>query len=248
MQLDASGWPPCDNVLYIDWPQALGRLRSQSEADTMLWVLQVDGLHQVPADLRQALFDAKSNVWVLVLLPFVRQSEAASWLDAGADRCVLWPCQTELLSAQLRALDRRSRAHEYGVSQFASVSFDHATMTLFCGEHRIALTQREAQVMSLLMQRVGKMVSNNEVLLHMAKGQSCVLRPAAVQLYVHRINKKIEPYGLHVNCVKLLGYRLSVKPKDLPTELSKVWAQAAVSAHRPFASYEAHAHAPWGYR
>jgi hypothetical protein len=120
-------------------------------------------------------------------------------------------------------------------------------MTLLCNEHRIALTQREAQVMSLLMQRVGKMVSINEVLLHMAKGASCVLRPAAVQLYVHRINRKIEPYGLHVNCVKLLGYRLIVKPKASPSELSTVWGPYAVSAHRPFANYQVHAPTPWGH-
>jgi len=213
----------------------------------VLWVLQVDAPQQVSADLRQALVDAKPDTWVLVLLPWDRRSEVAEWLDAGADRCLPWPSQPVLLSAQLRALDRRSRAHEVGMSQFGSLGFDHATMTLMCNEHRIALTQREAQVMSLLMQRVGKMVSNPEILLHMAKGQSCVLRPAAVQLYVHRINRKIEPYGLHVHCVKLLGYRLSVKPKALPTQLSPVWGQAAVSAHRPFASYQAHARGPWGH-
>jgi len=247
LQLDGIAWPPCDKVLHIHWSQALSRLRCGSDTDTVLWVLQVDGLQQVSADLRQALFDAKANVWVLVLLPFDRRSELAEWLDAGADRCVLWPCQNVLLSAQLRSLDRRSRAHDHSVSQFGSLCFDHATMTLLCNDHRIALTQREAQVMSLLMQRVGKMVSNNEVLLHIAKGESCVLRPAAVQLYMHRINRKIEPYGLHVHCVKLLGYRLSVKPPALPAELSTVWGPAAVSAHRPFASDEAHAPTPWGH-
>jgi DNA-binding response OmpR family regulator len=249
LQQGANAWPRFDKVEHIDWPQAIGRLRSQSAPNNTIWVLQVGGLNCSPAGLRQGLLEAKMKVWVVVLLPFDRCSEIVEWLNAGADRCVALPCQPALLAALLRSLHRRSFALDCGISQFASLSFDHAAMTLFCNEHRVALTQREAQVMSVLMQRVGKIVSNQEISLHMAHGESCVLRPAAVQLYVHRINRKIEPYGLHVHCVKQVGYGLAVKPQRMPNELSTVWGCAAVSAHRPFPSLaahdNAHAHAPW---
>ena len=248
LQQGSLAWPRFDKVEHIDWPQSLVRLRSQSAANNTIWVLKVGGLNCSPARLRQGLLQAKIKVWVVVLLPFDRQSETADWLDAGADRCVAWPCHPALLAAQLRALHRRSFALDCGTSQFASLSFDHAAMTLFCNEHRVALTQREAQVMSVLMQHIGKMVSNHEISLHMAQGKFCTLRPAAVQLYVHRINRKIEPYGLHVNCVKQVGYGLTVKPALMPNELSNVWGCAAVSAHRPFPSHTEHANAPWVYR
>jgi len=249
LQQGPNAWPRFDKVEHIDWPQVSGRLRSQSAANNTIWVLQMGGLNCSPALLRHVLLQAKMKVWVVVLLPCDRQSEIVEWLDAGADRCEVWPCQPALLAAVLRSLHRRSFALDCGISQFASLSFDHAAMTLFCNEHRVALTQREAQVMSVLMQRVGKIVSNQEISLHMAHGESCVLRPAAVQLYVHRINRKIEPYGLHVHCVKQVGYGLAVKPQPMPNELSTVWGCAAVSAHRPFPSLAAHdntlAHAPW---
>ena len=249
LQQGPDAWPRFDKVEHIDWPQALGRLRSQSATNNAIWVLQVDGLDHSPAGLRQCLLEAKLKVWVVVLLPFDRRSETVEWLDAGADRCVALPCQPALLAALLRSLHRRSFALDCGISQFASLSFDHAAMTLFCDEHRVALTHREAQVMSVLMQRVGKMVSNHEISLHMAPGESCALRPAAVQLYVHRINRKIEHYGLLVNCVKQVGYGLAIKPPLMPNELSKVWGCAAVSAHRPFPSLaaqdHANAHSPW---
>ena len=245
LQQGPNAWPRFDKVEHIDWPQVSGRLRSQSAANNTIWVLQMGGLNCSPALLRHVLLQAKMKVWVVVLLPCDRQSEIVEWLDAGADRCEVWPCQPALLAAVLRSLHRRSFALDCGISQFASLSFDHAAMTLFCNEHRVALTQREAQVMSVLMQRVGKIVSNQEISLHMAHGESCVLRPAAVQLYVHRINRKIEPYGLHVHCVKQVGYGLAVKPQPMPNELSTVWGCAAVSAHRPFPSHSAHAHTTW---
>jgi two-component system OmpR family response regulator len=237
VQLGANAWPRFDKIERVDGPQALDRLRACSGAADTTWLLQWDAQGPSPSDLRQALRGVKQHVRVLVLLPIAAgHSEAVAWLDAGADRCLSWPCPPELLAAMLRALLRPIAPWASRISQFGDLRFDHEAMTLNCNEQRIALTQREAEVMSLLMRRAGKMVTNHDILLHMAKGQPCVLRPATVQLYVHRVNRKIEPSGVHVGCVKRVGYGLMVKPEAAAAELDAVWALPAVSAHRPFSN------------
>jgi DNA-binding winged helix-turn-helix (wHTH) protein len=226
-----------DLVERVDWSQALQRLAVSAPTTDTLWVVQCGVQGPCPEDLRQALRGVMRPLRVLVLPRVVHgHPQVAAWLDAGADRCLPSPCPPELLGAMLRAL-RRSVVHGgHRVSHFAGLRFDHEAMTLHGGEQRIALTQREAELMSLLIRRVGKWVTNQEILVHMAKGAAPVLRPAAVQLYVHRVNKKIAAHGLHVDCVKRVGYGLVVQPAATQQASAEGWALPVLCAHRPFAN------------
>ena len=131
---------------------------------------------------------------------------------------------------------RRADPWESRVSQWGSLRFDHDAMTLFCEDQRIALTQREAEVMALLIRRVGQWVTNREISMHMSHGLPGVLRPATVQLYVHRINRKIAPHGWHVHCVKRVGYGLKFQPASAAAAIRVATELPAATAHRPFAS------------
>lgn len=234
-------------VERVEWSQAVQRLAVPAPTSDTLWVLQCSAQGPSPDDLRQALRGVMRPLRVLVLPPVAHgHPQVAAWLDAGADRCLPSPCPPELLGAMLRAL-RRSVVHGGNrVSHFAGLRFDHEAMTLHGGEQRIALTQREAELMSLLIRRVGKWVTNQEILMHMAKGRAPVLRPAAVQLYVHRVNRKIAAHGLHVDCVKRVGYGLVIRPVATQQPSAEAWAWPALCAHRPFANQALQARSPGG--
>ena len=234
-----------DQVERVGWPQALQRLAVPALTTDTTWVLQCDAQGPTPDDLRQALRGVTRHLRVLVL-PRVAHGhpQVAAWLDAGADRCLPSPCPPELLAAMLRAVRRSAVPGAHRVSHFAGLRFDHEAMTLHGGEQRIALTQREAEVMSLLIRRVGKWVTNQEILTHMAKGSAPVLRPAAVQLYVHRVNRKIAAHGLHVDCVKRVGYGLVVRPAAVQQASAEGWTLPALRAHRPFANQAMQAQSP----
>jgi DNA-binding winged helix-turn-helix (wHTH) protein len=234
-----------DPVERVDWSQALQRLAVPAPTTDTTWVLQCGSQGPRPDDLQQALRGVVRPLRVLVL-PLVAHGhpQIAAWLDAGADRCLPSPCPPELLGAMLRALHRSAVPGGHRVSHFAGLRFDHEAMTLHGGEQRIALTQREAELMSLLIRRVGKWVTNQEILVHMAKGAAPVLRPAAVQLYVHRVNKKIAVHGLHVDCVKRVGYGLVARPVATQQASAEGWTLPALCAHRPFANQALQAQSP----
>lgn len=244
---EACGWPRFDSTVHLDWRQALDQLRTPAPNTETTWVVQCDA--QEPGDLREVLLEVKDRLWVLVLCEAASgHSRIAEWLDAGADRCLPWPCEPELLAAMLRAMLRPVMPGATRVSHFDGLRFDHEAMTLYFDDQRIALTQREAEVMSLLIQKAGKRVANHEILMHMAKGTSCLLRPAAVQLYVHRINRKIASCGLRVDCIKRVGYGLRVQSTPKREQAEPAWTLPVVSAHRPFAHQAGLSQGSEGYR
>ncbi|MBD8049748.1 response regulator transcription factor [Limnohabitans radicicola] len=235
--LGANGWPRFDQMEHVDWSQALARLRVPVTATDTTWLLQSDAHGPGPDDLRQALTGVKRNLRVLALphAP-LGHPEIAAWLDAGADRCLPRPCPPQVLAAMLRAVHRSVLPGGQPVSHFAGLRFDHEAMTLHDGEQRIALTQREAELMSLLIRRVGKWVTNQEIRMHMAQGGAAALRPGAVHLYVHRVNRKIGPHGLHVDCVKRVGYGLVVRSDAMQQASDAARVLPVLRAHRPFAN------------
>lgn len=235
--LGADGWPRFDQMERVDGSQALERLRVPAPATDTTWLLQPDAQGPGPDDLRQALLGVKCNLRVLVL-PHVPQGhpEIAAWLDAGADRCLPRPCPPQVLAAMLRAVHRSVLPVGQPVSHLAGLRFDHEAMTLHDGEQRIALTQREAKLMSLLIRRVGKWVTHQEIRMHMAQGGAPALRPAAVHLYVHRVNRKIGAHGLHVDCVKRVGYGLVFRSEATQRASDGAGARPVLQAHRPFSN------------
>lgn len=233
----ANDWPCFDQMARVDGLQALALLRVPAAATDTTWILQCADQGPSPDDLRQALSAAKRHVRVLVL-PHVAAGhpQVAAWLDAGADRCLPSPCPPEVLAAMLRALHRSAVPGTARVSHFAGLRFDHEAMTLHDGEQRIALTQREAELMALLIRRVGKWVASQDILMHLSQGRGLRLQPSAVQLYVHRVNRKIEAHGLHVDCVRRVGYGLVARPASTQEASTVARAWPGLSAHRPFSN------------
>ena len=218
-------WPGPTPVLCLPWAQALQQ--PSSSTHPAVWVLEVDAVHG--PDLRalqQAWAGALPKARVLALLPPALHSQASVWLDAGVDRCVCAPCEPRAVAAMVRALARRGSPPVSELSAWAGLSFDHRAMTLHRDEQRIALTQREAELMSLLMRRIGMIVPSQELLLQLGRGDRPAIRPAMVQLYVHRVNRKIAPHGLHIDCVKRVGYVLRVGGAEAPAQpLWTAWSQ-----------------------
>lgn len=212
-------WPEQHLSQTLPWSEALQRLQDPQATPIAVWVLSVDAAHGPDRrELQQAWAGGLPQSRVLVLLPQALHSEASAWLDMGVDRCLRAPCDPREVAAMVRALARHSWAPVCEVSEWAGLSFDHRAMTLSQGDQRIALTQREAELMALLMRRIGKIVTSQDLLLQLGRGASQPFRPAMVQLYVHRVNRKIAPHGLHIDCVKRVGYvlRASAEPPAQP--------------------------------
>ncbi|MEP6640596.1 MAG: response regulator transcription factor [Gaiellales bacterium] len=97
------------------------------------------------------------SIPILMLTARDAVGDRVAGLDAGADDYLVKPFATEELLARVRALLRRGL--EAPLLSFADISLDTGSRLLVRGGRTVELTQREAALLELLLQRPGKVLS-----------------------------------------------------------------------------------------
>jgi two-component system response regulator MprA len=97
------------------------------------------------------------SVPILMLTARDAVGDRVAGLDAGADDYLVKPFATEELLARVRALLRRGL--DAPLLSFADISLDTGSRLLVRGGRTVELTQREAALLELLLQRPGKVLS-----------------------------------------------------------------------------------------
>src|SRR5258706_65890 len=71
----------------------------------------------------------------------------------------------------------------------------------------LELSAREVSVLEIFVQRAGRLVSKDQLVSHLCEWGEEV-SPNAIEVYVHRLRKKLEPGGVRIVTVRGLGYSL----------------------------------------
>lgn len=133
--------------------------------------------------------------------------DRVSGLDFGADDYMIKPFDLPELEARVRALIRRSNYGAETEIVYGPVRMDTASRSITISGEPIEFSSRELAVFELLLQRPGRVVSKEQLLEHMY-GFDEEVSQNAVEVLMHRLRKKIEPYGLSVRTIRGLGYVL----------------------------------------
>jgi len=149
---------------------------------------------------------------VLVLTARDELDDRVAGLDAGADDYLAKPFDLPELEARVRALLRRREASRNGRIDIGSVTVDTAGRCAYHGSERLDLSAREFGVLELLARRAGRVVSK-EQLLDSITGWDEDVGVNAIEVYVHRLRRKLEPAGLGIRTLRGLGYLIE-KPPD----------------------------------
>lgn len=128
-------------------------------------------------------------------------------LNAGIDRCLPESFDVNHFSAVARALTRRLQGRASSVTQYGALSFNHETKRASIFDNEVDLTKREAQVLEVLLMRVGQIISKENFIEEMDPS-NIDLNASAVEVYIHRLRKKIKAEHLPVRNIKRCGYFL----------------------------------------
>lgn len=153
---------------------------------------------------------------VLILTARDGVEDRVQGLNAGADDYLTKPFEMAELQARLAALLRRAQLPAFGGSLEVSASptgalrVDATLPQAWLGTVAMELTQREWALLSLLVSHAGQVVSREDV---MERWQS---EPAegggaasnALEVYIHRLRRKLTDSGLNIRNVRGLGYML----------------------------------------
>ena len=185
-----------------------------SSADSALQVQSFDllildlDLPQMPglAVLRQ-LRQRHAPIPVLILTAADTVEQRVQGLDLGADDYMAKPFALSELEARVRALTRRSAGAGSTVLTYKRLSFDLNGRIARIDGHPLELSARETSLLEILLSRCGRMISKNQFVDLLCEWGEEVT-PNAIEVYIHRLRKKIEPSGAKIVTVRGLGYCL----------------------------------------
>jgi len=172
--------------------------------DLLILDLGLPKLHGI--EVLKRLRARKSAIPVLILTARDGIDDRVLGLDAGADDYLVKPFALAELEARARALTRRGSGSATEV-RFGSLSYDQIDRVAKIDGQIVDLSAREVGLLEVLMLRAGRLVSK-EHLIDALCGWGEEVSSNAIEVYVHRLRKKLEPSGARIVTVRGLGYCL----------------------------------------
>jgi two-component system OmpR family response regulator len=148
---------------------------------------------------------------VLMLTARDSLTDRVKGLDVGADDYMVKPFDLPELEARVRALIRRGQSGGASALTHGSLVVDTAGRRATLAGETLELSARELGVLEVLMMRSGRVV-NKEQLAEQLYGWDEEVGPNAIEVYVHRLRRKLEPAGVSIRTIRGLGYLLEKDP------------------------------------
>ena len=153
------------------------------------------------------LRDRRSRVPVLVLSARDSLEDRVAGLDLGADDYMTKPFDLPEFEARVRALIRRGQHQASNTISHGRLSLDLAARRVFYDGQPIDFSARELTVIELLMSRQGRVVTKEQMADRMF-GWGDEIGSNAIEVCVHRVRRKLEPFGIEIRTVRGMGYLL----------------------------------------
>ena len=175
------------DVLLLDWMLPL------LEGPAVIAALRADG-HRIP---------------VLLLTARATVRDRVDGLDAGADDYLAKPFDLEELLARLRALHRRGNPGLSVAQRAGDLFVDPVARRVERAGTEIELSAREFDILLLLVQRAGEVVSRYTILDEVWDGDTD-LRSNVIDVHIATLRAKVDkPFGrAAIQTIRGTGYRV----------------------------------------
>ena len=185
--------------------EAEAALLTSQEFDLLILDLGLPRLHGL--DVLKNLRARGSNLPVLILTAADSVEERVKGLDYGADDYMAKPFSLQELEARVRALVRRGMGAASTVIRHGPLSYDQTGRVATIDGKMVDLSARELGLLEVLLQRSGRLVSKDQLVERLCEWGEEVSNNA-IEVYIHRLRKKIEKGPIHIATVRGLGYCL----------------------------------------
>ncbi len=193
---------------------AVDLVNSGADADSILLYQNFDlvvldlGLPKLSGfEVLKRLRSRGSKTPVLILTANDDVDNRVKGLDLGADDYLSKPFVLAELEARVRALIRRGAAGGSAMIGIGKLQLDTANHTASYDNVSLNLSARELAVLEILMQKAGKVVNKEQMLEKLCNFDEDI-SDNALEVYLHRIRKKLDHSDITIRTIRGLGYLL----------------------------------------
>jgi two-component system, OmpR family, response regulator len=148
-----------------------------------------------------------SKTPVLILTARDALDDRVKGLDLGGDDYITKPFDLPELEARVRSLIRRGQSGGGSVLSHGTLTLDTVGRRATLAGEPLDLSARELGVLEVLMLRSGRVVNKDQLAEQLYSWDEEV-GPNAIEVYVHRLRRKLEPAGVTIRTIRGLGYLL----------------------------------------
>jgi two-component system OmpR family response regulator len=163
-------------------------------------------------DILRQLRARKSPVPVLILTARDGLDDRIRGLELGADDYMTKPFELRELEARVRALIRRSHGGFGHDIVCGPLVLNLLNRQVSANGAPLPLPSREYGVLEALLLQAGRVVSKDRIAQRLASGAD-ELADNAIEVYVHRLRRRLDALGVRIRTVRGLGYLLE-RPAD----------------------------------
>jgi two-component system OmpR family response regulator len=149
----------------------------------------------------------KYKIPVLILTARGTLEDRVKGLDLGADDYLIKPFDHPELEARVRALLRRAFSENSNELCLGPLCFDIKGQRVTLGDDTLEMSAREMSVLETLLRRAGSVVSKEQILESLCTWDED-LSNNAIEVYIHRLRKKLGNSGVIIRTIRGLGYLL----------------------------------------
>jgi two-component system OmpR family response regulator len=160
----------------------------------------IDGLA-----LLRSIRRRKLPVPILILTARDGMNDRIEGIEQGADDYLSKPFDLRELEARIQALIRRCYGGFTNTIVLGRLVLDAHKHQVLADNQLLYLSAGEYQLLEILLLQAGKIVSKDRLAQRLAQTGDA-LTDNAIEIYVHRLRKRIEPYGGLIRTVRGLGY------------------------------------------
>ena len=172
--------------------------------DLVVLDLSLPGMDGLDVLQRLRSREKTARLPVLILTARSTLEDKVRGLNLGADDYLAKPFEVAELEARIKSLLRRT-GNGLSTVRVGQLEFDTTTRLATVGGQPLALTPRELSVLEVLLARLGKPVSRN-LLFEKVFSFDDDARAEAIEIYIHRLRKKLDGSGVVLTTMRGLGY------------------------------------------
>lgn len=163
-------------------------------------------------EVLRTLREAGVRTPVLLLTARSDIEDRVNGLDAGADDYLPKPFAASELLARVRAMLRRRENYQNDILEFEGLSLNLSTFELSFQDRALRLVSREFQMLQLLMQSPGAVISTDRFM-ERIWGWDSDVEVSIVWVYISNLRKKIDKLAapVTIKAVRGIGYCLERK-------------------------------------